>query len=245
MVRNMFYIKVFLFVFWVVIGCLIGLVKSITRWGDTELGKEYARFFSSKALNVANIKIEYYGLENIEKSQPCIYTLNHQSNLDMAIFGEVYPSNTVIIGKKELIWVPFFGLFYKASGHIMIDRKKTSEAKDALSQVVEQIKSRNVSVWVFPEGTRNSSGIKLLPFKKGPFHMAISAQVPVVPLIASNLNNVIDSKNKKILGGKMVLKILPPINTIGLTSENVSELTENVRNQMQQALDEVNELAKL
>lgn len=239
----MFYIKIFIFGFWMVIGCIIGLLKSVTRWGDTELGKEYARFFSARALKTANINIEYHGLENLDQSQPCIYTLNHQSNFDMAVFGEIYPSNTVIIGKKELIWIPFFGLFYMASGHIMIDRKKITEAKDALSQVVDQIKSRKVSVWVFPEGTRNHNGTNLLPFKKGPFHMSIAAQVPVVPIIASNLNRTIDSKNKVIRGGKMVVKVLPPIFPTGLKPEDVNILVENVRNQMQNALDEVNLLA--
>lgn len=240
----MFYIKILLFGFWIVTACIIGIIKSITRWGDTELSKEYARFVSSKIFAAANIKTEYHGLENLEKSQPCIYTLNHQSNLDMAVFGEVYPSNTVIIGKKELIWIPFFGLFYMASGHIMIDRKKITQAKDSLSQVVDQIKSRKVSVWVFPEGTRNHSGTQLLPFKKGPFHMSISAQVPIVPIIASNLNNVIDVKNKKINGGKLVVKVLPPIFPTGLKPEDVNTLIENVRNQMQEALDEVNLLAE-
>lgn len=240
----MFYIKILQFAFWMIVGCIIGLFKSITRWGDTELGKEYARFFSFRALKAANIQMEYHGLENLEKQQPCIYTLNHQSNFDMAIYGEIYPSNTVIIGKKEIIWIPIFGLFYKASGHIMIDRKKISKAKDALSQVVEQIKTRKVSVWVFPEGTRNTSGIQLLPFKKGPFHMAIDAQVPIVPVVSSNLNNVMSAKEKIIKGGKMVVKVLPPISTLGLTSENVSELVDNVRNIMQKTLDEVNELAK-
>lgn len=241
----MFYIKILLFGFWMVVACTIGLIKSIKRWGDTDLGKEYARFFGKKALKVAGINIEYHGLENIEASQPCIYTLNHQSNFDMAIFGEVYPSDTVIIGKKELIWIPFFGLFYKSAGNIMIDRKKTSEAKSALTQVVEQIKSRNVSVWVFPEGTRNSSSTNLLPFKKGPFHMAIGAQVPVVPLIASSLNDVLNWDEKKIPGGKVVVKILPPIETKGLTDADVNQLTEKVRNQMQEAFEEVNKLAKM
>ncbi|RYX99448.1 1-acyl-sn-glycerol-3-phosphate acyltransferase [bacterium] len=238
----MFYIKLALFGFWMAVGCMIGLFNSITRWGDTELGKEYARFFSKKALKVANIDIEYHGLENIEAAQPCIYTLNHQSNFDMALFGEVYPSNTVIIGKKELIWIPFFGLFYKSAGNIMIDRKKTSEAKSSLGQVVEEIKRRKVSVWIFPEGTRNTSKT-LLPFKKGPFHMAIAAQVPVVPLISSTLSKALNWDEKKMPGGKMVVKILPPIYTNGMTEKDVDTLTQTVRQKMQEALDESNRLA--
>lgn len=241
----MFYIKIAIMAFWVVVGCVIGLFKSINRWGDTNLGKEYARFFNKKAFKIAHIQIEYHGLENLEASQPCIYTLNHQSNFDMAVFGEIYPGDTVIIGKKELIWIPFFGLFYKSAGNIMIDRKKTSEAKSSLSQVVEEIKRRKVCVWVFPEGTRNTSEKTLLPFKKGPFHMAIAAQVPVVALISSSVPRVLNWKEKKMPGGKLVVKVLPPVFTTGMTEKDVPALTENVRNLMQEAFDDANRLAIL
>ncbi|MFN8672359.1 MAG: lysophospholipid acyltransferase family protein [Candidatus Sericytochromatia bacterium] len=207
------------------------MLKSITRWGDTKLGTEYARSFSEKALKIMNIKLELEGLENL-KNQPCIYTLNHQSNFDMATFGAVYPENTVIIGKKELIWFPFFGLFYKASGNIMIDRKNKTKAIDSLDQVVSEIKNRKVSVWVFPEGTRNKTGKGLLPFKKGSFHMAIAAKVPVVPVVCSPVKKVIDSKNKKFLGGTLKIQVLPPISTKDMTEKDVEPLMNLVREKM-------------
>lgn len=227
----MYYLKILLIGFWLVFFCIIGLLKSITRWGDTKLGTEYARSFSEKALKIMNIKLELEGLENL-KNQPCIYTLNHQSNFDMATFGAVYPENTVIIGKKELIWFPFFGLFYKASGNIMIDRKNKTKAIDSLDQVVSEIKNRKVSVWVFPEGTRNKTGKGLLPFKKGSFHMAIAAKVPVVPVVCSPVKKVIDSKNKKFLGGTLKIQVLPPISTKDMTEKDVEPLMNLVREKM-------------
>lgn len=235
----MFYLRILVVGIWIVLICTWGLIKSIIRWGDTNLGTEFARAYSKFTLKVFGIDVELEGTENLN-NQPCIYTLNHQSNFDMATFGLAYPQNTVIIGKKELIWIPFFGLFYKASGNIMIDRKKITKAKGSLDQVVEAIKNRNVSVWVFPEGTRNRSGEGLLPFKKGPFHMAIGAQVPVVPLVCSSMNKAIDWKNKKIVGKKMKIKILPPIFTNGMTDNDVSTLTEKVRNIMLETVNELN-----
>jgi 1-acyl-sn-glycerol-3-phosphate acyltransferase len=234
----MFYLKILSVGIYVVIICIWGILKGITRWGDTKLGTEFARAYSNFTLKTFGIEVELEGLENLN-NQPCIYALNHQSNFDMATFGLAYPENTVIIGKKELIWIPFFGLFYKAAGNIMIDRKKITKAKGSLDQVVEAIKNRKVSVWVFPEGTRNKSGEGLLPFKKGPFHMAVGAQVPVVPLVCSSMKKAIDWKNKKVLNNKMRLKILPPIFTTGMTESDVPSLTEKVRNIM---LDTVNEL---
>lgn len=236
----MYYLKLFLIGFWLVFFCIIGLIKSISRWGDTNLGTEYAKDFSKKALKIAGIDLETEGLENLN-NQPCIYTLNHQSNFDMFTVGAVYPKNTVIIGKKELIWFPFFGLFYMASGNIMIDRKNKGKSIDSLSQVVDEIKRRKVSVWVFPEGTRNKSGVGLLPFKKGSFHMAISAKVPVVPIVCSSVKKVIDAENKKMPGGKMKIKVLEPIFTDNMTSKDVDNLMNTVREKMLIAVNILNE----
>ncbi len=235
----MFYIKMASLGIWLIICCIIGLIKSVFRWGDTELGKEFGQLYSWGALKISNVTLQVEGLENLEANQPCVYTLNHQSNFDLVIYGGIYPSNTVVIGKKELLWIPLFGLFYKAAGNIMINRSKTDKAKNVLSQVVDEIKNRKVSVWIFPEGTRNKSGEGLLPFKKGSFHMAVAAQVPVVPLVCSSVNRVADWKRKKLAGGSLKVKILPPIPTNGLTENDVDNLTEEVREKMLAALNEI------
>ncbi|MBC7474724.1 MAG: 1-acyl-sn-glycerol-3-phosphate acyltransferase [Candidatus Sericytochromatia bacterium] len=236
----MFYIRVVLLGVWMCICAFLGLLKSIFRWGDTNLGKEYARLFTKVAFKIARVEVEYQGLEHIEATQPCIYTLNHQSNFDMAVFGAIYPGDTVIIGKKQLIWVPVFGLFYKSAGNIMIDRSKTDKAKTSLSHVVEEIIRRKVCVWIFPEGTRNFGKKKLLPFKKGPFHMAIEAQVPVVALVASSLKELMNWEKKLMLGGKLKIRVLPPIFTTGMTDQDVTKLTGIVQEQMQTTFDELN-----
>lgn len=234
----MYYLKLLSLGFWLVFYCMVGLINSITRWGDTKLGTEFAQAFSKKALKITGIILEFEGVENL-KNQPCIYTLNHQSNFDMATFGALYPERTVIIGKKELIWIPFFGLFYKAAGNIMIDRSNKNKSINSLDQVVDEIKKRQVSVWIFPEGTRNKSGEGLLPFKKGSFHMAVEAQVPVVPLVCTSMKKVIDWENKKMMGGKMKIKVLEPISTKNMTVDDVATLMNTVRDKM---LVEVNKM---
>jgi 1-acyl-sn-glycerol-3-phosphate acyltransferase len=240
----MFYIRTILMGIWVIIICIIFFFKSLLRWGDTNLDRDFARMFAQGTLKVTDINIEVTGQENMIAEQPCIYTGNHQSNFDVAVYGSVCPGNTVAIGKKELVWIPLFGIFCLAAGNIMIDRKKTDKAISALTQIVEEIKTRKVSVWIFPEGTRNKSGEGLLPFKKGAFHMAIAAQIPIVPLVASPISRVADWKKRIIKGGTIQVKVLPPIPTIGLTEEDVGTLASQVREQMLQALSEVQSIPK-
>lgn len=240
----MFYIRVFLILFWLIICCIIGLGKAIFRWGDPSLGHYFGGLFSRGAQKIIGLSIEVQRQEYLEASQPCIYIGNHQSNFDLVIYGHIYPGKTVVIGKKELIWLPLFGILFLASGNIIIDRKKTAKAKDIFNQIVEEIKTRKVSVWVFPEGTRNKSGEGLLPFKKGAFHMAIAAQVPVVSFVSSSTLPIADWKRRKLPGGKMQIKILPPVSTIGLTEADVNNLANNVREKMLTALSEIHSESK-
>lgn len=93
---------------------------------------------------------------------------------------------------------------------------------------------------IFPEGTRSYFGQnKLLPFKKGAFNLAVSAQVPVVPIVIANHRNIIDFEKKRYYGGKLVVEVLPPIETKGLSLDDVGELTERTRDAMHQKLIEL------
>jgi 1-acyl-sn-glycerol-3-phosphate acyltransferase len=150
----------------------------------------------------------------------------------MSIFSEVFPRQTVVIGKKEVIYIPFWGQMYVAFGNIIIDRKDVKNSVAGLNKAAELVKKKSLSVWIFPEGTRNQSGVGLLPFKKGAFHLALQAQVPIVPIVASNLNPVLNFKERKVHGGTLKVQILSPISTHGMRIDQVNELMNSVREQM-------------
>ncbi|MDE9448418.1 1-acyl-sn-glycerol-3-phosphate acyltransferase, partial [Xenorhabdus bovienii] len=84
----------------------------------------------------------------------------------------------------------FFGQLYWLTGNILINRENRTKAHGTISQVVNQIKKHQISVWMFPEGTR-SRGRGLLPFKTGAFHAAIAAGVPIVPVCVSSTHGKI------------------------------------------------------
>ena len=227
------YLKLVLIVFWLVFTSVIGSVYAILRWGDFDIDRNYSRFFSWGALKILGLRVEVVGKEHLESQQPCIYVVNHQSGLDMATLGTIYPRRTIVIGKKEVKWIPFFGIFFMAAGNILIDRSKTSKAVAGLSQAVETIRLKGVSIWIFPEGTRNRQGDGILPFKRGAFHMAIQAGVPIVPVVSGCLSPLVSWKEKRIRKGLLRVKILPPIDTKGI--KNVDLLAEQTREQMLEA----------
>lgn len=91
------------------------------------------------------------------------------------------------MAKKELQWTPLLGQFMTLSGAIFVDRGNNAKAVKSLASAGQTMKARRTSLWVFPEGTRSSKEQSdLLPFKKGAFHLAVQAGVPITPVVCEN-----------------------------------------------------------
>lgn len=99
------------------------------------------------------------------------------------------------------------------------------------------MKTTRQNVFIFPEGTRSyASKPELLPLKKGAFHLAIQAQVPIVPVVCANYNHILDTKNRKFTPGIIDVTVLPPISTVGKTVDDINDLLEQTTNAMMEEL---------
>jgi 1-acyl-sn-glycerol-3-phosphate acyltransferase len=174
--------------------------------------------------------------EHILNNFPCVIVSNHQENMDVFVGARMIPSRCVSIGKKSIVFIPFFGLFYWLSGNILIDRKNKKSAHGTMDFAAKQIKEKNISVWVLAEGTR-SKGRGLLPFKKGAFVTAIKAQVPVFPIAISTYKGVIDLK--KFKAGKIIVEVCPPIETKHLSAHDVNGLKDQAHLVVKNKLNEL------
>lgn len=99
------------------------------------------------------------------------------------------------------------------------------------------MRSERQSVFIFPEGTRSyAEKPELLPFKKGAFHLAVQAQVPIVPIVCANYSHVLNVKKKRFSPGVVDVSVLPPIPTKGLTAADVDALVKKTRDAMLEEL---------
>uniref|UniRef100_A0A8D0HJR0 1-acyl-sn-glycerol-3-phosphate acyltransferase n=1 Tax=Sphenodon punctatus TaxID=8508 RepID=A0A8D0HJR0_SPHPU len=179
------------------------------------------------------LRFEVKGLEHFKTEGPCVIVSNHQSILDMMGLMEILPDGCVQIGKRELLFTGPVGFVMYLGGVIFINRKSTSNAKSVMSGVAQAMMEENVKVWVYPEGTRNGNG-DLLPFKKGSFHLAVQTQVPIIPVVYSTFTAFYNPAKKLFTSGKIQVEVLPPIETKGLTGDDVTVLTEQCRNTMRE-----------
>lgn len=145
------------------------------------------KYYSIMA-KLIGVTLVYRDSSEVDTQQSYVFIGNHQNNYDLLTISQGARKGVVTVGKKSLKWVPIFGLIYWLSGNIMIDRKNSGKAHGTLSLTGEKMRERNLSVWMFPEGTR-SRGKGLLPFKTGAFRLALSQNKDIVPVVCSELDN--------------------------------------------------------
>ncbi|AIR63913.1 1-acylglycerol-3-phosphate O-acyltransferase [Enterobacter sp. Ap-916] len=230
-------VRFIIVVIYCILVCIFGSIYCLFSPRNPRHVATFGHLFGRLA-PVFGLKVETRLPAGAENHPTAIYIGNHQNNYDMVTASSIVQPPTVTVGKKSLVWIPFFGQLYWLTGNLLIDRDNRAKAHGTISQVVEQIRKRNVSIWMFPEGTR-SRGRGLLPFKTGAFHAAIAAGVPIIPVCVSNTSNKI--KLNRWNNGLVIVEMLPPIDTSAYGKDQVRKLATDCRELMMAKIDELNQ----
>jgi 1-acyl-sn-glycerol-3-phosphate acyltransferase len=203
------------------------IVASFLDGGRTMMG--LGRVWVNWILATFRVGVDVAGLENVPTHAPVILMSNHQSLADIAAIVSTLPRSMRwrFVAKKELTRVPIFGQALVASGHIIIDRGNREKAVASLHRAAERIRA-GTSVIVFPEGTRSPGG-ELRPFKSGPFHLAIEAQVPIIPITVSGSQRITPKGQLQVHSGRVKITYGTPIPTRGVTIAERKILERRVR----------------
>ncbi|WQG57025.1 1-acylglycerol-3-phosphate O-acyltransferase [Pseudomonas sp. RTB3] len=212
---------------------VLGVLLGICRPFNPDNSRLCARLYAVPAMWILRLNVKANVDSLRQKPGPCVVIANHQSNYDLFVLGTVVPHRTVCIAKKSLKWVPLFGQLFWLAGNVLIDRGNAHKARRAMLTTTRTLQHEDTSIWVFPEGTRNL-GKGLLPFKKGAFHMAIAAGVPVVQVCVSNY--VTHMQLNHWNSGDVLIRSLPPIPTIGLTADDIPALMQACQTQMDECI---------
>ncbi len=200
------------------------------------------RLWAKVQLRLYLMPIKIKGLENIDSTnQKYVFVPNHSSYIDIPMVLAAIPGFINFVGKKSLSKVPLWGKIYETL-YITVDRNSPVSSGKAYINSKKTLEEGR-SIVIFPEGTISpESGRKLLPFKDGPFKLAIEMQVPLVP-ITMPYNHLFlpDKKGKlEIHYHRLEMIIHPPISTIGLTKQDIAFLKEKTFQIIQTELDTKN-----
>lgn len=179
------------------------------------------------ALSIAGVRLNVIGEENLWRARPAVFLFNHQSQLEVIALGALLRRDYTAVAKKQLEFDPFFAPLGYLADVAYIDRANNAAARAALEPVVKTLKDGR-SLVIAPEGTRSPTA-KLLPFKKGPFHIAMQADVPLVPIVLRNAGELMHSHSFVITPGTLDVAVLPPIYPDGWNHDNLDQHIAEVR----------------
>lgn len=226
-------VRMILTVIYCILVCIFGSIWCLFSPRNPKHVATFGHMFGHLA-PLYGLKVELRKPEGAEQYGNAIYIANHQNNYDMVTAAKIVQPPTVTVGKKSLLWIPFFGQLYWLTGNLLIDRNNRAKAHGTIAEVVNHFKKRNISIWMFPEGTR-SRGRGLLPFKTGAFHAAIAAGVPIIPVCVSNTSNKINLN--RLNNGLAIVEMLPPVDVSKYGKDQVRELAAHCRELMLNKLD--------
>lgn len=161
------------------LGAFFGFPWTLAR-GNANLLYAVAMWIARSALAVAGVRVALEGLERLDPAATYIFMSNHVSNLDPPALIPKLPRRTSVLVKKELFRVPILGRAMLMGDLVPVDRSNREAAVNSMRHA-EEIMAKGFCLTVFPEGTRSRDG-RLLPFKKGPFYIAMDSGIPVVPV---------------------------------------------------------------
>lgn len=217
-------------IFWGTLGVVIGLVDRSGE-GVVWVGRQWIRW----VLASCGIEVRAEGLEKLDPRGPYVMMSNHQSVFDVAAIVTSWPGSFRFVAKRELTWIPFFGWALAIGGHVIIDRGRRERAVKSLERAARQVRD-GTNVIIFPEGTRSPSG-RLGELKSGGFHLAIQAQVPVLPISVSGSRRITPKNSLRIERGSILIRYGTPIPTQGLGVDDRQQLKDRVREAIEAGFD--------
>ncbi len=187
---------------------------------------DLAREWSGKYIEIAGIKVEVIGEENIPKDRTCLFVSNHQSNFDTAVYLRYLGVPISFIAKKELTKIPILSSMMKNMNAMFIDRKDIRNSAQTMLQAMEYIK-QGYNVFVYPEGTRGDSP-EMAEFPSTAIKIATKTKAPIVPMTISGTYDVMEGPKNVITPAKVRLYIHKPIETENLSKEELKNVHNTV-----------------
>jgi len=188
----------------------------------------WANWGARNWLRLSGVKVKVTGLELLDPKQPYVFVANHWSYFDAVPLFAYTGRRMGMVGKKELLKAPILGYGMGFVNVIAINRSNRERAVESLHEATRRLRS-GISFGVCPEGTRARPG-EMLPFKKGAFHMAVQAGVPLVPVALKHSDELMGRGTGEAWPGPIEMVMLPPVETSWVSSDDdLKRLVEQVQ----------------
>jgi len=202
--------------------------------GDVSLLYRMFTWGAFAGVRLAGVQVETVGLDQIDVSRSYVFMTNHTSNLDPPIEVPLIPKRTSVMVKKELFKVPILGRAMRMGSLVPVDRGNRDAGIEAVAAAREVV-AKGLNMTIYIEGKRSFDG-KMLPFKKGPFYLAIECGVPVIPMTIVGTHYAMPKGRFAIKPGPVKVIFHPAIEPKDFGDRD--QLMEKVRRMIESGLPE-------
>lgn len=171
-------------------------------------------------------KCTFKGMENIDKNKPYVVIANHESAADVFFLLGFFPIHMRMVAKLDVRKIPFIGSAMARSGFIFVDNQTKGKSIDHLNEQFEILKKENLSLMVYPEGSRFKD-TRLAKFRLGAFVMAINNGLPILPVCTKGIREMLPPGTKRFHHSDIEIDILPEVDTSQYTYEQRHELMDH------------------
>ena len=219
----------------IVFGIASVIVSLFDSTGDLQI--RVARSWAKSLLLISGVSVEVQGLENIDPSGSYVFASNHLSYMDTPVVLSHIPVQFRFLAKRGLFKIPLLGTHLGQAGHIPVPRGDPRASVKTMQTAAEVMQNRKISLLIFPEGGRSHDG-RLQPFKEGAAYIAIRAGAPLVPVAIVGTEKVLPFGSGTPRPGKVLIKVMKPLETGSRTLKQRNELTAEARALIAAAIDE-------
>ncbi|MDE3200204.1 MAG: 1-acyl-sn-glycerol-3-phosphate acyltransferase [Acidobacteriota bacterium] len=178
------------------------------------------------AFRLARIRVVIAGLEHVPAHTACIFMSNHVSNLDPPALIPHIPGRTSVFLKRSLMKIPILGYGMKLGEFVPVDRDGRVESAKESALIARSVLEKGLHITTFVEGTRSKDG-RMLPFKKGPFYLAMDAGAPCIPVSIYGTETMMAKGSLRVRPGTAHIVFHPPLYPAQFSSRE--ELMEDMR----------------
>lgn len=220
------FVAVFLIVSLPIQGVL-WIVGRFNPWAKKTMSLAIVSWAFNVVLFISGVKRTVIGEENVPKDTAVLYVGNHRSIFDIVLAYPRVPAPTGFIAKKEILKVPLLNIWMIYMDCLFLDRKDIRKGMEMILTAIDKVKN-GISIFIYPEGTRNKTDAPLGEFHKGSFKIAQKTGCPIIPVVINHSDEILEQHMPFIKRTNVTIEYCKPIIPGELSKEDQKNIDKYV-----------------